>query len=167
MSEKIIHIDSRVVGFSDTPMRMMATCFSDTGEIYLSGEAKFTINNDGIDVENTVIVTDSPEYVRCWQLSFDAKTDLEQVITLYQNQNRAGLILLDKSLERYNPRNVLQVRKLDKNGLQQEFDSSQVNNGHVAILLAVWASAKVAQHDSVYSPSAVSDVDHTLLPFSI
>ena len=32
---EMIRIDSRVTGFSDEPIRLMAMCFQDTGEILL------------------------------------------------------------------------------------------------------------------------------------
>ena len=71
------------------------------------------------------------------------KEHLEEVISIYQARFRAKLIEIEPKLNQYNPKNVLEIRKVDKNGLQQEFDSSSLNNGHIAILLAVWASTKL------------------------
>jgi glutathionyl-hydroquinone reductase len=81
---------------------------------------------------DTIVVTDSPNLIQNWQLKFDAQQHLEEVIKVYQASFRAGLVEFEKSLERYNPMNILQVRKIDKNGLQQEFDSSSLDNGHIA-----------------------------------
>lgn len=162
----IIFIDSRVVGFSAKPARIYALCFKDTGVILLDKEKPFTHLGVRDDVSKTVVVTDAPEYVQNWQMSFDAKEELEEVIAIYQMQNRSQKIELDQSLNRFNPSNILQVRKVDKGGIQQEFDSSQLDNGHVAVLLAVWASYKIALNYSAISPPVNSEADSTLLPFS-
>lgn len=70
-------------------------------------------------------------------MRFEPAKHLKQVIEIYQSAYRAGLVEFDRKLKRYNPINVLQVRKIDKNGLQQEFDSSSLNNGHIAALIAI------------------------------
>ncbi|WP_227539804.1 hypothetical protein [Acinetobacter sp. MB5] len=41
------------------------------------------------------------------------------------------------------PSNILQVRKVDKNGLQQEFDSSSLDTGHVADFWQFGLAAKL------------------------
>ena len=91
------------------------------------------------------------------------------MIKVYQASFRAGLVEFEKSLERYNPMNILQVRKIDKNGLQQEFDSSSLDNGHIAALISIWASHKIAISHAVTSKEEVKEeyIDRTMLPFSI
>ena len=53
--------------------------------------------------------------------------------------------------------------------MQQEFDSSSLNNGHIAALLAIWASHKIASAYGVMSNQVQNegDIDPTMLPFSI
>jgi len=65
--------------------------------------------------------------------------------------------------------NILQVRKIDKKGRQQEFDSSSLDNGHIAALLAIWASHKIVSAYAVTSNQVQdeADIDPTMLPFSI
>lgn len=166
---KIIRIDSRVIGFSDEPIRILAVCMVETGHIKISKKEIFTnLPVAAEHRESTVVVTDAPQQVQQWQLSFNSKDHLENVITVYQMRDRAGLIKIDASLSQYNPKNVLQVRKVDKNGLQQEFDSSSLNNGHLAVLLAVWASNRMALSHSITDGKIDADtVDTTMLPFSI
>lgn len=167
MTDEILYIDSRVVGFSDQPMRIIGACFTATGLIHIEKEQSFSVENVPPDQrDDTFIVTDSPEYVQTWQLSFNTYEHLEQAITIFQQRNRASLVSIADSMKRYNPSHILQIRKIDKNGMQQEFDTSSLNNGHIAVLLAVWASAQISQSASVHSDHP-DDVDHTLLPFSI
>ncbi|MFZ0330838.1 MAG: hypothetical protein WAL54_06420 [Acinetobacter bohemicus] len=80
--------------------------------------------------KNMVVVTDSPNLIKNWQLKFDAQ-HLEEVIRIYQASYRGGLVEFENSITRYNPMNILQVRKIDKKGMQQEFDSSSLDNGHI------------------------------------
>ena len=91
------------------------------------------------------------------------------MIRIYQASYRAELVEFETSLERFNPMNILQVRKVDKNGLQQEFDSSSLNNGHIAALISIWATHKISVAHAVTSRETVKEeyIDKTMLPFSI
>ncbi|GAA5003373.1 hypothetical protein GCM10023206_07050 [Acinetobacter puyangensis] len=163
-----IRIDARVVGFANEPVRILGLCFKDTGELLIEKLEKFsTLPVLEEYRQTTIVVTDAPELVKSWHLSFNAKEDLETVISVYQMRMRSKLVEIAKNLNRFDPGNILQVRKVDKNGIQQEFDSSSLDNGHVATLLAVWASSQVAFNYSAFEAKTVSeDVDNSMLPFS-
>ena len=77
-------------------------------------------------------MTDSPNLIKNWQLKFNAQQHLEEVIRIYQASYRGWLVEFENSIARYNPMNILQVREIDKKGMQQEFDSSSLDNGHIA-----------------------------------
>lgn len=163
-----IRIDSRVIGFGDEPIRILGLCVKETGELLIQKLDTFSTLPVLPELrDNTVVVTDAPEIVEDWQLSFDAKEHLEQAITIYQMRVRANLLEIEKSLSRFNPSHILQIRKIDKNGMQQEFDSTSLNNGHVAVLLAVWASSQIAINYSALEPKANPKIDDTLLPFTL
>ncbi|MDA0697456.1 MAG: hypothetical protein O2793_13745 [Proteobacteria bacterium] len=167
---EIIKIDARVTGFSNDEVRLISLCFSDSGQILVQKLDVFTALPVRPDQQaDTIVVTDSPNLIQNWQLKFDAKEHLEEVIRIYQSSFRAGLVKFETSLERYNPLNILQVRKIDKNGLQQEFDSSSLDNGHIAALISIWASHKIAVSHAVTSKEEVKEeyLDKTMLPFSI
>lgn len=169
MSDLIYTIDSRVIGFSSDPVRVLALCFA-TGEIVINSIAEFTeLPIIGDDQSTTVVVTDAPDVVQNWNLKFNPQEHLETVITMFQLRSRAGLIQIEKELNRYDPQNVLQVRKVDKKGLQQEFDSTSLNNGHVAVLLAVWASNRISQGNAITRPTEfkTEEINKFMLPFSI
>jgi len=101
---KMIRIDSRVTGFSDQPVRLMAMCFHDTEEILLQKTEIFTALAVPPDLRSsTVVVTDSPGLIKSWQLKFDAQQHLEEVIRIYQASYRAGLVEFEDSIKRYNP----------------------------------------------------------------
>ncbi len=116
-----------------------------------------------------MVVTDSPNLIKNWQLKFNAQQHLEEVIRIYQASYRCGLVEFENLITRYNPMNILQVRKIDKKGMQQEFDSSSLDNGHIAALLAIWASHKIATAYGVMSNQVQKedDIDRAMLPFSI
>lgn len=167
---EIIKIDARVTGFSNEQTRLISLCYPDTGQILVQKIDIFTTLPVRPDQQaDTIVVTDSPNLIQNWQLTFDPKEHLEEVIKVYQASFRGGLVEFETSLERYNPMNILQVRKLDKNGLQQEFDSSSLDNGHIAALISIWASNKIAVSHTVTSNEEVKEeyIDRTMLPFSI
>lgn len=169
-ADEIVRIDSRVMGFNGDPVRILAVCFKDTGEMRI--EKKEIYTNLPVPEKlkpNTIVVTDAIHQVQNWDLPFNAEKDLASVITVYQQRYRAGLIEIEKSLTRFNPKNVLQVRKVDEKGLKQEFDSSSLNNGHVAVLLCVWASQRVAISHSITHAQGIDSkaIDTSMLPFSI
>lgn len=167
---EIIKIDARVTGFSTDKIRLISLCFADSGQILVQKTEIFTALPVRPDQQaDTIVVTDSPNLIQNWQLKFDAQQHLEEVIKVYQASFRAGLVEFEKSLERYNPMNILQVRKIDKNGLQQEFDSSSLDNGHIAALISIWASHKIAISHAVTSKEEVQEeyIDRSMLPFSI
>lgn len=169
-TETIIEIDARVTGFSNDQIRLISLCFPDTGEIYVDRIEIFsTFPVKPEKKDSTIVVTDSPNLIQNWQLRFSAQEHLEEVIRVYQSSYRAGSVEFEPSLERYNPKNILQVRKIDKNGLQQEFDSGALDNGHIAALISIWASQKMAISHAVMSKGGVEEgyIDKTMLPFSI
>ncbi len=170
MSSNIVLIDSRVVGFSHVPIRILSACIIESGIVQILGEKPFIeFSKQTSEKYRTIVVTDSPEIVQDWNIAFDPKKHLDDVINIYQLRQRAGLIQINDDVMRYNPEPVLQVRKLDKNGLVQEFDSGSVENGHIAVLLAVWATYKVKLNHDCLTPSATEKelVDSTLIPFTI
>ena len=118
--------------------------------------------------ENTIVVTDTPQMVDNWQLAFREKEHLDEVIRTYQMRSKNGLIRLEKELERFNPNMVIAVRKIDKNGTVQELNSDSLSNGHIAVLLAVWASAKASiAHSSMKAPNEEKTESNLLTPFMI
>ena len=169
-TETIIKIDARVTGFSNDQTRLISLCFPETGEIIVQKIELFTTLPVRADQQaDTIVVTDSPNLIQNWQLKFDAKEHLEEVIRVYLASYRAELVEFETSLERYNPMNILQVRKIDKNGPQQEFDSSSLNNGHIAALISIWSTHKISVAHAVTSRETIKEeyIDKTMLPFSI
>lgn len=163
-----VYIDARVLGFGEKPCRIISVCDVASGLVSIAKEVKWSINElTGKNKDNTVIVTDAREIIKNWHLAFDPKEQLEDVISLYQLRNRAKLLSIEPTLTKYAPDNALQVRKIDKSGMQQEFDSSVLNNGHLAILLSVWASSKIALSNSMNDSDNTNKVDSSMMPFSI
>ncbi|ENV14239.1 hypothetical protein F965_00482 [Acinetobacter schindleri NIPH 900] len=169
MSE-IIRIDARILSFADEPMRVLSVCFADTGDVLVQKVEAFTTKPVSKEhASDTIIITDAPQIIEGWDIAFDQRHQLEEAISIFQMRKRAGMLEIDPSMRRYDPTQVLQVRKVDKNGMQTEFDSSSLTNGHGAVLLSVWASQRIALAHSI-SPMEKTETDNfdmTMMPFSI
>ena len=163
---KAITIDARVSGYAESPIGIVGVCLPETGQILLKKIHRF--EHKVIYDENTIVVTDTPQMVDNWQLAFREKEHLDEVIRTYQMRSKNGLIRLEKELERFNPSTVIAVRKIDKNGTVQELNSDSLSNGHIAVLLAVWASAKASvAHSSLKAPNEEKTESNLLTPFTI
>lgn len=168
----IIFIDARVSGYKGNPVRLIGACKPDTGRIKISLLKDYQDQENDRD-ENRVIVTDSPSHFPIWHQCFYEQNDLREVIQVYQEKKRGGLVDWDHGFDKFNPDNVMQPRKLDEGGLAWEFESDRVENGHVAILLCVWISAKVSLNHIITeqldpdSDNQILDDDDPSLPYSI
>lgn len=166
-----ITIDSRVSGYNDSPIRIVGVCLPNTGQILVKKIMPF--DSKVTPDENTLVVTDSPQFIQSWQLAFYEKHHLDEVIRTYQMRVKNGLVQLDPEINRFNPQAVIATRKVDKNGTVQELDSSSLSNGHIAVMLAVWASAKASQSHVVIDASHATaspeknSVADTMIPFSL
>lgn len=170
--QKIVNIDCRVIGFSDVPARLLAKCFPVTGEVLIQKEAEFSsIVRVDKKSNETIVVTDAPTIIENWQLRFNAAEHMAEVISIYQIKKRAGLIQFADPVKKYEPQNVLEVRKVAEKGLVQEFDSSSLTNQHIAALLCIWASHKQSIASSIFEPVLTEDDEENnsdfILPFSI
>lgn len=169
----IIFIDARVSGYKGDPVRLVGACIPESGRLKVTLIKPYQEkDNLGDKASDVVIVTDSPSHFTIWHQHFDEQQDLSDVIRTYQEKNRAGLISWDSKLDKYNPSNVLQPRKLDEGGLAWEFDSEAMNNGHMALLLCAWASARVSLNHTIneqLDPESDYQVldDDPALPYSI
>jgi hypothetical protein len=184
---KVITIDARVSGYLDSAVRVLAVCMPETGMILLQKEGKYKDrikksrlefdDQDSYDqhlakIANTVLVTDSPSHFDNWQLAFDEKQHMQDAIRTYFQKKRGGYLKIESTLAKYDPEQVLQVRKVDKSGAEYDFDGAALNNGHMAVLLAVWASARANMGHLLAGridddSDADLDPDDPMMPFSL
>ena len=168
-------IDARAASYSGEAVRIIAATDTKKGIILIQDMAKWS-EPTKFDA-NTVIVTDTPTVFDHWQLCFDEAKHMQTVMRAYQTVRSAGLIRLKDTVRRYDPTNVIQMRKIDERGRVEEFDSSSINNGHLAVLLAVWASRTMYGGNIITMPDvpavaqingqqADNDDDDMLLPMS-
>ena len=68
-----IKIDSRVSSYSGQPARVLGLCDTDKGTILVVKLETYTtqVKPD----KATVVVTDSPDHIKNWQLSYDERRD--------------------------------------------------------------------------------------------
>lgn len=164
----MIKLDARVSAYNGAAIRVLGLCIPSTGQVKLQKIMPFDSQTKQDD--NTIIVTDSPQIVQNWQLAFNEKAHLDEVIKTYLMRYKNGLIRIEKELERFNPQTVIATRKIDKNGAQQELNSDSLENGHVAILLAVWASAKASMISNAMGGNNANQSDSPsglMMPFSL
>lgn len=176
MSEKkpvnpnAIIIDSRAATYDGEAVRIMAATLVDTGQILVSKEAEW--REQPTVKGNTIVVTDTPSVFNHWGLAFNEKEQMQTVMAAYKAANAAGLIQLDSALMRYDPKQVIQTRKVDEHGKALDFDSMGINNGHIAVLLAIWAARSAhggyimtRQPDTLQNEA--DDDGYDMMPFSI
>ncbi|WP_352309067.1 hypothetical protein [Psychrobacter sp. W2-37-MNA-CIBAN-0211] len=172
VNPNLIAIDSRAATYDGEPIRVMAVTASDTGKILVSKQKEW---RDPVEpAGNTTVVTDTPNTFNHWSLSFDEGTQMKEVMAAYKASLAAGLLSLDDSLRRYDPAGVIQTRKVDERGKSLDFDSMGMNNGHIAILLAIWAAQKshggyiiTLPPDQSSEDEDESDGEFDMLPFSV
>lgn len=165
-----IKIDSRVSGYRGSAIRILALSDQQTGAVFVAKQldASSVGKNPGDD---TVVVTDSPGTTQNWGLAYDERQHMLEVIKTYFELQRSGRIKIADALLRFNPESIIQTRKIDERGAVFEFDSQSTENGHVAVMLAVWAAKKSMQGqemaDLLADDSASDDEDDDGMPFSL
>lgn len=167
MSPIIIH--SMVSGYRGGPVKLLSMCDPVTGAVLVRKQLDYASASKSGD--DTIVVTDSPSSVKNWGLSYDERLHMLEVIKAYFELQRSGRIKIDSALLRFNPDAIIQTRKIDERGAVFEFDSQSTENGHVAVMLAVWAAKKSMQGqemaEMMADDSASDDEDDDGMPFSL
>lgn len=170
----LITIDARAASYDGEAVRILAVTSADSGKILVAKEGDW--REQPTAKENTIVVTDTPNAFGHWGLAFDEKEQMATVMKAYKAANAAGLLSLDDSLARYDPKNVIQTRKFDERGRALDFDSMGMNNGHIAVLLAIWAARQAhggyvitrsPQDDPHQNDGDDGDDEYDMMPFSI
>lgn len=165
----MIRLDARVSGYKGEAVRLLGACDTNTGAVLVAKVGEYI--NSGKASADTVIVTDSPNTVTTWQLAYDERQHMLDVIRTYGESKRSGRIRIDKSLLRYNPDAIVQQRKIGDSGTVWEFDSQSTENGHVAVMLMVWAASRAIRGDEQMAmmdgDDAPGDDEDDCLPFSL
>ena len=80
------------------------------------------------------------------------------------------LILSDEVKQRYDPKAILQVRKMDVKGKDYELNSEDLTNGNIAVLLVCWAAIRMRNsavlHEEGLEPTQ-QDIDSFDVPFTV
>lgn len=167
----IVIIDARSAGYDGEPARIMAVTDANSGMINIKVERAW--REQPVPADNTIVVTDTPQVFNHWGLSFNEREQMQSVMASYKAVTAAGLLKLDDTLQRYNPAQVIQTRKIDDRGRALDFDSMGMNNGHIAVLLAVWAARMVYGGYAITKEPEEADNDDNdgddddMLPFSV
>ena len=169
MSTPIIIIDSRVSGFESSPMRVLSVCMPTSGRIIVQKVAPY--HEKIVKKENLLLVTDSPSHFDSWQLAFHEKQHLEEAVATFFDRMRSGKVKINSAVEKFDPQSIMELRKVDKTGAVHEINSSEITNAHMAVLLAVWASAKASMgyllSNSDESELSEDDSDDPMMPYSM
>lgn len=165
-----VFIDARAAGFDGEPVRVMAVMLSDSGKIRIIKSMPWI--DQPIAKDNTIVVTDTPAVFKHWGKRFNEREQMQEVLAAYKATTAANLVVMDAEIARYDPKNVVQTRKVDEGGRRMDFDSMSMNNGHVAILLIIWTArlvhgGYVINDQSGDEPDEDDDADNDMMPFSI
>ena len=169
--QNIVFIDARSAGYDGEPARIMAVTDANTGMVNIKVERAW--REQPVAADNTIVVTDTPQMFNHWGLSFNEREQMQSVMASYKAVTATGLLKLDDSLQRYNPAQVIQTGKIDDKGRALDFDSMGMNNGHIAVLLAVWAARMVyGGYAITKEPDEANNDDDDgndddMLPFSV
>tara|TARA_B100000530_G_scaffold309310_1_gene235009 strand:- start:29674 stop:30204 length:531 start_codon:yes stop_codon:yes gene_type:complete len=165
-----VYIDARAATYDGEAVRILAVTLADTGKILVSKTAEW--RDQPVAKGDTIVVTDTPNVFNHWSLSFNEKEQMQAVMAAYKASLAAGLLVIDSSVQRYDPKQVIQTRKVDERGKALDFDSMGINNGHIAVLLAVWAARSAhggyvitRQPDPEQKEDEADEFD--MMPFSI
>lgn len=172
VNPNVVVIDARAATYDGEPIRLLAATMVNSGIIKISKQAPW--NEQPIRKPGTLVVTDTPNAFNHWGLTFDEKNQMREVMAYYKSAMAANLLSIDDSLMRYDPKGVIQTRKVDDRGRVMDFDSMGINNGHIAVLLAVWAARKshggyvITRSQDTYNSGDDTQVDeYDMMPFSI
>lgn len=169
----LITIDARAASYDGEPIRILAVTSADSGKVLVAKQDNW--KDQPKAKENTIVVTDTPNLFGHWGMAFNEKEQMSTVMSAYKAANAAGLLSIDDSLARYDPKNVIQTRKFDERGRALDFDSMGMNNGHIAVLLAIWTARQAhggyvitrQPDDSEDNQDDDDDDEYDMMPFSI
>ena len=172
LSQHAIYIDARAAGYDGAAVRIVAVTLANSGKVRIVKEMPW--KDQPIPKDDTIVVTDTPHIFNHWGKRFNEREQMQEVLAAYKAATAANLVLLEPALQRYDPKQVIQTRQIDERGRRLDFDSMGMNNGHIAVLLAIWAArmahggyvinvqdAEIQDHDSDDS------TDDDMMPFSI
>lgn len=166
-----IVIDARAAAYAGESVRILAVVLPSSGRVVVKKQASWSQEPEPKD--NKVIVTDTPMIFSYWDMSFNESEQMKEVLEAYNEAQRSGLIVIEDQLRRYEPKDVIQMRKMDERGKVLDFDSMGITNGHMAVLMAIWAARKIhGGYIMTASPVALNEGDkevgdYGLMPFSI
>lgn len=165
-------IDARAATYDGEAVRVLAITLVNSGLIKIQKESLW--REQPVNTPNILVVTDTPNVFNHWGLAFNEKEQMREVMAAYKAAQASNLLVIDDALMRYDPKGVIQTRKVDDRGRVLDFDSMGVNNGHIAILLAVWAARKAhggyvitRPETNPASESEEINNDYDMMPFSI
>ena len=165
-------IDARAATYDGEAVRILAITLVNSGLIKIQKAEEW--REQPVSTPNTLVVTDTPNVFNHWGLAFSEKDQMREVMAAYKAAEASNLLVISDALTRYDPKAVIQTRKVDDRGRVLDFDSMGINNGHIAILLAVWAARKAHGGYVITRPAETfnnegeeSENECDMMPFSI
>lgn len=176
-------IDCRVSGSNGDPCRIIAVVDTQNDQLVIAKVLNYIPSPDPYkgktalqiaqikDVEkNSIVVVDNSNAFKKWDMHFDQVLHLDEAVRNYYSLSRNKSLILGKEVQIYDPSTIIEIRKMDMRGNVYELNSDEVNNGHIAILVACWSAVKMRNSISVVeadSQPTQHDIDTFSVPFSI
>lgn len=119
---------------------------------------------------NSIIVVDNSSAFKKWDICFNQVEHLDEAVKSYYALSRNKSLILGEAVSIYDPSMVIEIRKMDMRGNVYELNSDEVNNGHIAVLVACWSAVKMRGSVSVVESDdepTQHDIDTFSVPFSV
>lgn len=176
-------IDCRVSGSTGDAVRIIAVVDNQNDQVTIAKILPYTPSPDPYkdktpeqikqikEIErNSIIVVDNGSAFKKWDICFNQVEHLDEAVKSYYALSRNKSLILGTPVQVFDPSMVIEIRKMDMRGNVYELNSDEVNNGHIAILVACWASIRMRGSVSVVeadSEPTQRDIDTFSVPFSV
>ena len=111
---KPVVIDARAAAYAGEAIRVLGVVLPASGRVMLKKQA--TWKEQPVPKDNAVVVTDTPMIFDYWDMSFNESEQMAEVMAVYNEAQRSGLVVIEDALRRYEPKDVIQMSKMDERG---------------------------------------------------
>lgn len=183
MSKQQMYIDCRISGSMGDAVRMMVVVDNQNDTVTMSKVLSYTPSPEPYknktagqiammkEIErNSIIVVDNNNAFKKWDLHFNQELHLDEAVKSYYAMVRNKSLVLGEEVKVFDPLTIIEVRKMDMRGNVYELNSDEVSNGHIAVLVACWASVRmrgIANAVEADSEPTQHDIDTFNVPFSV
>ena len=132
----ILKIRAIAQGYHGDMLCIFAAMDEATGFLMIDNAEKF---DPYMEITPDLTILTNINILPTWTMFFKEQ-DLKSAIEAYHNLDSNGLIELESGMERYAPVSAIQINGIKETGIEYRF--SELNNGHVAVLMCALFAEK-------------------------